>query len=149
MALALALGFADLTAGRGQLRCNLIVLDEVRLHCFCALFILELELGLLYCHLSKLLPSWQSACHVPWLYALTDTVTTASVVFEYQRAQAALVSLCVSLDLATAPQTCCFSLHCGYRHLQETATPEQQGSTQGRKGVQLHLMPWAQLYQWA
>ena len=29
IALALALGFADLTAGRGQLRCNLIVLDEV------------------------------------------------------------------------------------------------------------------------
>lgn len=29
VALALALGFADLTAGRGQLRCNLIVLDEV------------------------------------------------------------------------------------------------------------------------
>lgn len=29
MGLALALGFADLTAGRGQLRCNLIVLDEV------------------------------------------------------------------------------------------------------------------------
>lgn len=29
IALALALGFADLTAGRGQLRCNLVVLDEV------------------------------------------------------------------------------------------------------------------------
>ena len=29
VALSLALGFADLTAGRGQLRCNLIVLDEV------------------------------------------------------------------------------------------------------------------------
>ncbi|KAL0029555.1 hypothetical protein WJX79_003952 [Trebouxia sp. C0005] len=29
VALALALGFADLIAGRGQLRCNLIVLDEV------------------------------------------------------------------------------------------------------------------------
>lgn len=28
VALALALGFADLIAGRGQLRCNLIVLDE-------------------------------------------------------------------------------------------------------------------------
>ena len=30
VALALALGFADLTAGRGQLHCNLIVLDEVK-----------------------------------------------------------------------------------------------------------------------
>lgn len=29
VALALALGFADLVSGRGQLRCNLIVLDEV------------------------------------------------------------------------------------------------------------------------
>lgn len=28
VALALALGFADLIAGRGQIRCNLIVLDE-------------------------------------------------------------------------------------------------------------------------
>ena len=29
VALALALGFADLVSGRGRLRCNLIVLDEV------------------------------------------------------------------------------------------------------------------------
>jgi ABC-type Mn2+/Zn2+ transport system ATPase subunit len=32
VALALALGFGDLVAQRGRLRCNLVVLDEVR-HC--------------------------------------------------------------------------------------------------------------------
>lgn len=39
VALALALGFAELVAARGRLRCNLIVLDEVRRcqhACFCA-----------------------------------------------------------------------------------------------------------------
>ena len=30
VALALALGFGDLVAQRGRLRCNLVVLDEVR-----------------------------------------------------------------------------------------------------------------------
>ena len=53
VALALALGFADLTAGRGQLRCNLIVLDEVQfvgdLQLFMSLFCITLNGKVLPC----------------------------------------------------------------------------------------------------
>lgn len=84
IALALALGFADLTAGRGQLRCNLIVLDEVHLAavvasfvwiCSCASMLLQLTHLRLNCvmgydRLQNLAALFVLAhihsCSVPW-----------------------------------------------------------------------------------
>ena len=52
VALALALGYAQLATTRGQLRCNLLVLDEASrgLHCVCCSVVgTSMHAGLLHC----------------------------------------------------------------------------------------------------